>query len=377
MPDPLWYYYQDNAQQGPLTLEALRALADQGKLRPDTLVTRIGMTDWLPARLVPELFPQESAMRPPLPPGVGPRRDVLAAGRKLAERLHQVTGADDVTETLPHLRLVRLLLKGLRRALTESGLGASDLVARQTGHLAFVLAAVLLVLGFFVLGIRSDSFRLSFSALLLIAPAAILLHFIAALFLDAGASLLRKSPSELSSSAILTFFALAFFACGVLCFVLGLYGVILGGSLLSLGICLGAAALLFYACGLALNPATVNVNPAGGLSAGEEALGILLFLIKVPLRLVPFLFGVGSVVGVCAAIYLLYLVFTQEPLFIQEQAYLIARGILGVALLPLAAYLTFVLSALLVELYRAILRIPGKLDALRSDANGGPPAGGA
>ena len=89
MPDPLWYYYQDNAQQGPLTLEALRALADQGKLRPDTLVTRIGMTDWLPARLVPELFPQESAMRPPLPPGVGPRRDVLAAGRKLAERLHQ------------------------------------------------------------------------------------------------------------------------------------------------------------------------------------------------------------------------------------------------------------------------------------------------
>jgi hypothetical protein len=374
MPDPLWYYYQDNAQQGPLSLEALRALADQGKLRPDTLVTRIGMTDWLPARLVPELFPQESAMRPPLPPGVGPRRDVLAAGRKLAERLHQVAGADDVTETLPHLRLVRLLLKGLRRLLTESGLGASDLVARQTGHIAFVLAAVLLVLGFFVLGIRSDSFRLSFSALLLIAPAAILLHYVAALFLDAGVSLLRKSPSELSSTAILTFFALVFFAGAVLCFVLGLYGVILGGSLLSFVICLGATAILFYACGLALNPATVNVDPTGGLSAGEEALGILLFLIKVPLRLVPFLFGVGSVVGVGAAIYLLYLVFTQIPL---EQAYQIARGILGVALLPLAAYLIFVFSALLVELYRAILRIPGKLDALRSDASSGPPAGGA
>jgi hypothetical protein len=374
MPDSLWYYYQDNAQQGPMPLEALRALADQKKLRPDTLVTRIGMTDWLPARLVPELFPQESASRPPLPPGVGPRRDVLAAGRNLAERLHRVTGADDVTETLPHLRLVRLLLKGLRRALTESGLGAADLVARQTGHVAFVLAAALLVLGLLALGIRSDSFRLASSALLLAAPAAILLHYIAALFLDAGAALLRKSPSELSSTAILIFFALAFFAGGVGYLVLGLYGIIRGGNLLTFGLCLGTTAIFLYACGVALNPATVNVSPAGGLSAGEEALGILLFLLKLPVRLVSFLFGVGSVVGVCAAIFLLYLVFTQEPLFLHEQAYQIAHGILGVALLPLAAYLVFVLSSLLVEIYRAILRIPGKIDGLRSDINSGPPA---
>ncbi|HEX4960318.1 MAG TPA: DUF4339 domain-containing protein [Thermoanaerobaculia bacterium] len=376
MPEPLWYYYQDNAQQGPLPVEALRALADQGKLRPDTLVTRIGMTDWLPARLVPELFPQESAMRPPLPPGVGPRRDLLASGRNLAERLHRIAGAEDVTGTLPHLRLVRLLLQGLRRLLTESGLGAADLVARQTGHVAYVFAAALLVLDYLVLGVRSDSFRLSFGALLVIAPAAVLLHYVAALFLDAGSSLLRKSPSELSSPAILTFIALASFAGSVVAFGLGLYGVILGGSLLSFGLCLGMAVLFLYACGVALNPATVNVAPAEGLSAGEEALGILLFLLKLPVRLVPFVFGVGSVVGVCAAVYLLYLVFTQEPLFLIEQAHLIARGVLGVALLPLAAYLGFVLSSLLVEVYRAILRIPVKLDALRTEVKGAPPPAG-
>ncbi len=195
MPDSLWYYYQDNAQQGPMPLEALRALADQKKLRPDTLVTRIGMTDWLPARLVPELFPQESASRPPLPPGVGPRRDVLAAGRNLAERLHRVTGADDVTETLPHLRLVRLLLKGLRRAFTENGLGTADLVARQTGHIAYVLSAALLVLGLLVLGIRSDSFRLSASALLLAAPAALLLHYIARGCCASRRARCRRRPS--------------------------------------------------------------------------------------------------------------------------------------------------------------------------------------
>ncbi len=377
MADPLWFIYQDNAQQGPMPLEALRAMADQGRLRPDSLVTRIGMADWVPARSVPELFPQEAALHPPLPPGVGPRRDVLATGRNLAERLHRATGADDVTETLPHLRLVRLLLHGLRRLLTESGMGASDLFARQAGHLAYVAAAVFLVLGFLILGIRSDSFRLSFGAVLLMAPAAILLHYVAALFLDAGASLLRRSPSELASPAILTFSALAFFAGAVLCFFQGLYGLILGGTLLDFGIRLGIAAILLYACGVALNPATVNVHPGSNLSAGEEALGISMFLLKLPVRMVPFLFGVGSLVGLCAAIYLVYLVCTQEPFLIIGSAYQIATYVLGVALLPLIIYLLFALSSLLVEVLRAILRVPGRIDALRSDVNGGtPPAAG-
>jgi len=50
MPDSVWYLFQDGTQQGPMSLEALRVLADEGKLKPDGLVTRPGMTDWLPAR---------------------------------------------------------------------------------------------------------------------------------------------------------------------------------------------------------------------------------------------------------------------------------------------------------------------------------------
>lgn len=375
MADPLWYLYQDNAQQGPMPLEALRAMADQGKLRPDSLVTRVGMSDWSPARSVPELFPQE-AMRPPLPPGVGPRRDYLALGRGFADRVHRVVGADDVTETLPHLKLVRLLLQGLRRWLTESTLGAADLVARQSGHLAYIAAAVVLALAYLILGIRLDSFRLAFGGLLLLLPAAILLHYVAALFLDAGASLLRKSPSELSSPAILTFFALAFFSGGIFCFVWGLYQLILGGSALTFGLWLGHAALLLYACGIALNAATVNVHPGSGLSAGEEALGIVMFLLKIPVRLVPFLFGVGAVVGLCAAVYALYLVIAAEPVFIVDDVHGILHRVLAVALLPLLTYVGFAVSALLIEVLRAILRIPGKIDHLRADVNGGPPAAG-
>src|SRR4030095_649816 len=204
MPDQVWYLFDNGSQQGPMSVEALRALADKGKLKPETLVTRIGMTDWVPARSVPELFPFDTIVRPPLPPGVGPRHDALAFGRTLAERVRRSVGAEDVTETLPHLRAVRFLLQGMRRAFTENGLDRVDRIARQTGHVAFVVAALFLVLAFLILGVRSDSFRLFFGGLLFLAPAAVVVHFLAALFLDAGPSLLRKSPSELSSPAVLT-----------------------------------------------------------------------------------------------------------------------------------------------------------------------------
>jgi len=54
----------------------------------------------------------------------------------------------------------------------------------------------------------------------------------------------------------------------------------------------------------------------------------------------------------------------------------ISANVLGVALLPLIIYLLFALSSLLVEILRAILRIPARIDALRADVNGGPPAAG-
>jgi hypothetical protein len=374
MPDPVWYLFQDGSQQGPMTLEALRALADEGKLRPESLVTRVGMPDWVPSRSVPELFPGDSIVRPPLPPGVGPRRDVRALGRGLAERLRRTVGAEDVVQSLPHLRGVRALLEALRRGVDEEGLAATDRIARQAGHLAYMAAAVLLPLAFMVLGIRGKSFQTFLIGLLILVPAAVVLHFLAVLFLDAGSSLLRRSPSELSSSAVLAFFTLVFLAGSLYCFLMGLYSIIAGGSFLYFALWLGAAAVLFYACGIALNPSTVNVFAGSDMSAGEEALGIGMFLVKLPVRLVPFVFGVSALVGLCAALYLLYLVFAREPIFVTGPAYTIAHYVLAVALLPFLIYLGFALAYLLVDLLRAILRTPGRIEALRSDVNGGRPS---
>ena len=371
MSDQVWYLFQDGTQQGPMSMEALRALADQGKLKSDALVTRVGMTDWLPARSVPELYPNESPVRPPLPPGVGTRRDPLAFGRSLAAGVRRSVGADDVVESLPHLRGVRWVLQFLRRAFTEAGLDGTDRIARQTGHVAYIAAAVVLILAFLILGVRSDSFRIFFAGLLALPILAVILHYLAVLFLDAGTSLLRKSPSELASPAVLTFAALAFLAGALYCLFVGLYGVIIGGPFIQFGLWLGGFAVLLYACAVALNPASVNVTAGADLSAGEEALGIGMFLVKLPVRLVPFVFGVGSLVGLLAAFYLLYLVASQEPLFVADIAHQIAHGVLSVALVPFLAYLGFALSYLLVDLLRAILRTPQRVDALREDLRGG------
>jgi hypothetical protein len=371
MPDRVWYLFQDGTQQGPMPLEALRDLADQGKLRPESLVTRTGMPDWVPARSVPDLFPGDSSVvRPPLPPGVGPRRDVKALGRDVAERLSRTVGAEDVAQSLPHLRGVRALLETLYRSVTEGGLATTDRIARQAGHLAYMAAAVIVVLAFLALGIRAESFEVFFIGLLILLPVAIVAHYLAVLFLDAGSGLLRKSPSELSSPAVLAFFALVFLAGSLYCFAMGLYGVIRGGSFLDFGIRMGEAAVLFYACGIAMNPPTVNVTAGADLSAGEEALGIAMFLVKLPARLISVLFGVGSVVGLFAAIYLLYLVFAREPGFVFHPAYEIAHWVLGVALIPFLVYLGFTVASLVVELLRAILRTPGRIEALRTDVNG-------
>jgi hypothetical protein len=372
MSDQVWYLFQDGTQQGPMSMEALRALTDQGKLKSDALVTRVGMTDWLPARSVPELFPNEAGVRPPLPPGVA-RRDPLAFGRSLAEGLRRSVGADDVVESLPHLRGVRWVLQALRRAFTEGGLDGTDRIARQAGHAAFIAATIVLVLAFLILGVRSDSFRIFFAGLLALPVLAVILHYLAVLFLDAGTSLLRKSPSELASPAVLTFAALAFLAGALYCLVVGLREVIVGGPFLQFGYWLGGFAVLLYACAVALNPASVNVAAGADLSAGEEALGIGMFLVKLPVRLVQFLFGVGSVVGLFATFYLLYLVTTESRDLsdVADRAHQIALRVLSVALVPFLAYLGFALSYLLVDLLRAILRTPQRVDALRENLRGG------
>jgi len=55
MADDSWYYAQNNQQLGPVTLEALRGMVASGQVGAADLVWTQGMSQWLPARSVPEV----------------------------------------------------------------------------------------------------------------------------------------------------------------------------------------------------------------------------------------------------------------------------------------------------------------------------------
>ena len=71
-----WYYGHDGERHGPVPLADLKQLAASNQLEPTDLVWTSGMPDWLPAKDIEDLFPQqELAHEPaaePLPPVTAP-----------------------------------------------------------------------------------------------------------------------------------------------------------------------------------------------------------------------------------------------------------------------------------------------------------------
>jgi hypothetical protein len=66
-----WYFTENGQQQGPVALAELKRRAASGQLRPDDLVWRVGLPQWMPASLTRGLFPDlkpDLPVAPELPP---------------------------------------------------------------------------------------------------------------------------------------------------------------------------------------------------------------------------------------------------------------------------------------------------------------------
>lgn len=50
-----WYLVIDNAQAGPFNDEALKEIIKNNLIKPETLVWKSGMSQWMPASSVPEV----------------------------------------------------------------------------------------------------------------------------------------------------------------------------------------------------------------------------------------------------------------------------------------------------------------------------------
>src|SRR5688500_4813913 len=58
-PSDQWHYTQNGQQYGPITFEALRQLAADGRLSAQDFVWHPSMTDWAAAQTVPGLMPTD------------------------------------------------------------------------------------------------------------------------------------------------------------------------------------------------------------------------------------------------------------------------------------------------------------------------------
>jgi hypothetical protein len=69
MPEIDWYYAKGQEQFGPVGTSELKAMAEDGRLTPEDLVWREGLSQWTPSSRVRGLFTGKTGSSPDISPG--------------------------------------------------------------------------------------------------------------------------------------------------------------------------------------------------------------------------------------------------------------------------------------------------------------------
>ena len=394
-----WYYAKDNAQHGPVSAVELKQLADRGQLGPGDLVWREGMGDWIPAKKVKGLFEEEGPAAPAAaaPVEAPPKAAPVGGAPPTFERS---TTAFARSRQQPARHLFDHLLEFARGQFTSQFIESTSRIFTFGGHYGLYLAVGVLLAFNLFLGVKTNQVNI---VLLGMAEVVILLvlQYVASRFSAALERLNRSTPARMSSAAYLDCYALLNMF-GGLVVLLGLAVLAVQTGLLSLVLpAIAVFILCQYVAILALNPESLGLSIAPEATAGEEAIGVLSFLVKLSLRLVPVAFGVGVVWGTITLLYAAFLVLAPPedpgkamgflgpdappPMFMSDDS---SRGellkllpaqvtastarwiLIGSAALPFVAYVLFLVLYLSIDLMRAVLAVPQKLDKLKEPGEG-------
>jgi len=248
------------------------------------------------------------------------------------------------------------------RVMTAARYETVEAWVEKAGHYALVVAAGLGLVYGLVGAFKWNQLSPALIGIVWI-PCVGVAQYAAFKFASTSRGLIRSSGSQLSSKAFPACLALWSLLLGIIALVGYSYVAVRMDSLSSLGMGLVAFAICELTVWLCLNPALLNINIVPASTAGEEAIGVLTFAMKALLRLVPIGFGVGVIVGdfeILAAI--IRLLRDQEFAITGSES--AAWMVLGSAALPLIGYILFVLNYLLLDVIRAILAVPEKLDVI-------------
>jgi len=233
------------------------------------------------------------------------------------------------------------------------------------GHYGLVAAQALTVLFGFTAAVKHSNW-VYFLYGIGVAALLVILQYTANRFLNAGDALIKASPSRLGSKAFPDCLALLAEVAGILAFLSYLLAAHRMGQWSLVWVGLGVLALFDSVAYIALHPSMTNTSIDESVRAGEEAIGIMSFLVKALVRIVPLAYGIGTVLG---AIGLLFGTFSLIGSGLPQAGRAALRLIVLCTCLPLASYVFFAFYHLAIDILRAILVLPSKIDSLADKKN--------
>lgn len=349
-----WYYGIGDKRLGPVSSLELKRLADAGQLGAGDLVWKEGMAQWAPARAVKGLFgnagPVAAAAPVVVSDGVEQRRSplrvpwnhdwhpfdiVVNAARKhcpveLADNIAATAGAAGIYGLYSTAGLV--LFSGMILAVRTNMLGI----------MAFAIGATTGVLVGQYVGNR---------------------------LLGALRRAIAGNKIVLGSLAIPdSVFVIASVA------TVALVGICLASAIQTreLSSLVAAVAVLVvgtFSAIVAVTPRGLGVVVDSHCRAGQEAVGVVAFLVKLALRCTPLVFAAGVLYVTYQLVTLTYAIITADAARLDSvfsRTTIEVVQLFVVLTIPLCAYVLMLVYYLSLDVIMAVVSLPGRIDALAS-----------
>lgn len=340
--DDEWYVEIDGERRGPLSIGKLRSLLAAGKVADDDLVWKTGLRDWKPAEDFQELFTDSA----PSPNGQGTRK-----------KRRQRDGGTGLWDRF---------LDAVRQTVTEDDLERICRSMLGIGRVGMLLGAFAVSV---FLGIRAVTANQLSEGLMAAALGLSLLglQYVGARMAAASQQLAVASKYRLSSTAFPRSIAVLLLAMGVLLSVSLVALQIERAGLLSrlsvssneattaviLGVVMAIEIFLPFLYGFfaALHPQWMMIECDQPVSAGEEGIGSIAFLLKVGLRFVPVSYGVSALLGSLGMIAALAMYFAG-PAMRQDAIGVAAasqKSLIAAAVVPIVWYMLASLASIILD----------------------------
>jgi hypothetical protein len=368
-----WFYAKGDKHFGPVNAGELKRMATAGELKPDDLVWREGMAEWTIARNVRGLFEEEvkpagrqnagnaAGQAPGAPPKVVEPAAVASPAPAATPSVLTPAAAQVQPAQASSKHLFDLLLDLVRKQFSAGFVETTSKQFVTFGKFGLYAAMALSLVFALLMAIKVHNYELLFQGIIYFVILAVL-QYVGVRFCDVLERLNRSTGANVSSTAFLDCFALLSIAIGVTSLIGSLVPAILAKEFWWIIPGLAGFIVSQYLAFIALNPSTINVNLVPESRAGEEALGLISFLVKSLAKLVPVIFGSFAAVGSLLLLYASVEIFTSESMIAELNAlnawYILVRS----AALPFVAFLIFLLIFLLLDLCRAILVLPSKIE---------------